>query len=38
MFYLNVRLSSPQKAETLDCHYQALDEEPFLEIQMYVFT
>ena len=31
-------LSVPQGAEKLDCHYQALDGEPFLEIQICVFT
>jgi len=25
-------------AEKLDCHYQAFDVEPFLEIQVCVFT
>ena len=27
-----------QVAEKLDCHYQELDWEPILEIQMCVFT
>jgi len=31
-------LSVPQVADILDCHYQALDGEPLLEIQMCVFT
>ena len=35
--YLNVRLISPPVAEKLDCHYQELDGEPFLGIQMCMF-
>jgi len=38
MFYLNVQLISPQVAKKLGCHYQGLDSEPFLEIQMCGFT
>ena len=29
--------SVPQVAENIDCHYQALDGEPFLKIQIIQF-